>query len=76
MCDVVVWVLVNEEGDYVATADDPEKLKAIWEEDIGELGTTDATRLIKVTLKVPTPKPLVMSGTVADEPNAGELAAV
>ncbi len=63
MVEVVVWVLVDENGD-IAVDQDAENLQA----DPGL-----ATRMVKVTVHVPKPKPVELVATVADEPDAAEL---
>ena len=74
--EVTVWVLVDESGNFVAHHD-ADKLQGAYEEDIGEFTLTDGTayRTLKLTVKVPTPRPVELSATVAAEPAAGELVA-
>jgi hypothetical protein len=63
MVEVTVWVLVDENGD-VAVSQDADELQA-------EPGL--ATRLVKVTLNVPKPKPVELVATVEAEPETAEL---
>ena len=71
---VEVWILVDENGDYVCCVNRDE-LKNKHDEDVGGLDDGLATRIVKVSLAVPTPKPVELSATVAEEPAAGELVA-
>jgi hypothetical protein len=66
LVDVTVWVLVDENGDAVSDCD-PSHLKDEYEADIGELDPATATRLVKVTLRIPKPKPIELAGTVPAE---------
>jgi hypothetical protein len=50
-----VWVIVDENGDYVAT-EDRESLQVIYADNIGA-SCDRARRIIKVTLQVELPKP-------------------
>lgn len=73
LVEVTVWVLVSENGDAVADCD-PDHLKDEWEADIGEFDPGAATRLIKLTLRVPKPAPVELTGEVPAEPTGGTLA--
>ncbi len=73
MVDVEFWIIVTENGDYQIGLD-ADDLKTRYEESIDADGDrTVATRLVKVKLSVPTPVPVELSATVADEPASGEL---
>ncbi len=69
--EVVVWVMVDEDGDAVATVgerDSSENLSDLFDENIG--GASDiARRVIKVVLNVPLPAPVTLK---ADVPAEGE----
>ena len=62
MCEVEVWVVVNEDGDYVV-GKDQETVDEGFRDDIGG----SAQRTIKVTLQVPYPVVHELAGTVSDE---------
>ena len=69
---VEVWVVVDENGDYAVGADDDGAYDA-YDETVG--GTRLARRAVKVTLTVPLPETVELTGT-APECGAAELAAV
>jgi len=71
-CEIEVWILVDEDGGAVADCD-PSHLRDEYETDVGELDVTKAMRQIKVTLTVPLPKPIELTGTVPAEVSTGEL---
>jgi hypothetical protein len=71
MVEVEVWVMVTEDGDYVCHIDRDE-LIAKHEEDVGSL-SGKATRILKIAVSVPTPAPVELTATVAEEPASGEL---
>lgn len=71
---VEVWVMVDADGDYVV-AKDREALAEKYEEEFTTLNSEVTTRFIKLTVQVPTPKPIELTAVVADEPAAGELKA-
>ena len=61
--DCEVWIIVNEDGEYVAHED---------EEQAGERFTDDCTqgigtRRVKVTVRVPLPLPILATATVEEE---------
>lgn len=64
MVEVVVWVVVDENGEAAADCD-RDNLEAASE--------ALATRLVKITVKVPRPKPVELVATVAEEAECGEL---
>jgi hypothetical protein len=63
MCEVELWVLVDENGDYEVSKDASD-LQA----DAGL-----ASRMVRVNLKVPTPAAVELEAEIADEPTTGEL---
>jgi hypothetical protein len=68
---VELWVLIAENGDYVAL-DDADSLQERFDEVIG--GTQEQSfRRVKVTLTVPKPKAVELVGTVPAEVEGGEL---
>lgn len=73
MVEVDVWVLVDEHGNAVVDGD-PDNIGTRWEEEIGERSSSDATRLVKVTVKVPLPRPAVAVVTVPDLPDDAAVA--
>jgi hypothetical protein len=70
---VEVWVMVDEKGNWVVHPDRAELLNR-YDEEIGTY-EGEAVRIIKATIKVPTPKPVELSGVVAAEVEGGELVA-
>ncbi len=71
MVEVEVWVLIDADG--LAVSDClPEHLKDEYEADHGqELDPSTPTRIVKVTLRVPLPKAVEMTGTVPEEVTTG-----
>ncbi len=65
MVEVELWVLVDENGEYEVSKDASD-LQA-------EAGL--AARMVRVTLKVPTPAAVELAAEIAPEPVAGELKA-
>ncbi|MBP3954001.1 hypothetical protein J8F10_01645 [Gemmata sp. G18] len=63
LVEVEVWVLVDSNGDYEVSKDSEELQPAAGL----------SSRMVKVTINVPTPKPVELVATVAAEPDAGEL---
>jgi hypothetical protein len=63
MTEVELWVLVDENGDYEVSKD-----AADLQADAGL-----ASRVVKVTLRVPTPEPVELEAEIAAEPSVGEL---
>ena len=70
MLEVEVWVVVDANGDY-AVAKDAESANTAFDEDIGR--GEACTRMVKITLTVPVPKPVELVGIVPEEANAGTL---
>lgn len=63
MIEAELWVLVDENGDWEVSKDVNE-LQA-------EAGL--ASRMVKVTIKVPTPQAVELEAEIAEEPSTGEL---
>ncbi|QJW92953.1 hypothetical protein [Frigoriglobus tundricola] len=61
----VVWLMVDADGNY-EVAKDADDLQA-------PAGT--ASRLVKLSVRVPTPKAVELVGTVSNEPAGGALVA-
>lgn len=72
MVAVEVWVMVDQDGDYVV-AKDREALAEKYEEEFTGLNSEVTTRFVKLTVNVPKPRPVELVATVAEEPAAGEL---
>lgn len=73
MQEIEVWVIVDEDGEY-AVATEQDAAEEAYDESVGG---SDCRRAIKITLKVPLPKPIELRGEVPEEPVAGcELKAV
>lgn len=62
-----IWVCVDEADNYTV-ATEPEGLE---QPDAGV-----CSRIVKLTVKVPRPKPVELLAVVADEPTTGEVTAV
>jgi len=73
LVEVEVWVMVGEDGQYTAHTD-PDALRERFDEECADAGLT--TRVLKLTVKVPTPRPVALAAVVADEVTTGELKAV
>jgi hypothetical protein len=71
---VDVWVVVDEDGNYVAHTD-RDALEERYEDEVGRT-SGGATRVLKLSVKVPLPKPVELSAEVGEEAAAGELKAV
>ena len=69
-----IWVLVDANGDYVAT-DDPDALVEQYEERVGELAQADGFRKVKVTVSVPLPEVIEAAAEVAEDEPAEAVAA-
>ena len=68
---VEVWVMVDENGEYVVHKG-REELGNQYAEYVGEL-TGEATRVIRATINVPTPKHVELEATLPVELPVGEL---
>lgn len=69
---VELWLLVDENGDYVV-AKEQEGLAEAYDNDIGA-GADMGRRIVCVTLTVPLPAPIKLTGEVPAEPEPSELA--
>jgi hypothetical protein len=67
---VEIWVLVDQDGDYAAGTD-PDTLHEVYDDTVGGDRDTLSMRRVKVTLTIPKPKPVELTGTVPAEPVAG-----
>jgi hypothetical protein len=67
--EIEVWVVIDETGDY-GVGRDAECAGQSYADDIGG-GDELAKRQVKVTLRVPKPKPVELVGTVPAESDAG-----
>ncbi len=70
---VEVWVLIDDDGNYVAS-DDADLLNERYEETVQEVNVAAGTRRVKITLKVPLPTQIEVTGEVAVTEEVGELA--
>lgn len=68
---VEVWVMVDEDGSYMAH-EDRDALAERYKDEMSD-DPTIARRMVKVTLNVPKPAPVELVATVAEEPATGEL---
>jgi len=68
MTEIDVIILIDEDGDY-AVHHDADAIKERYEEEISEIDGTKAYRLVKLTVKVPTPSPAVAVITVPALPS-------
>ena len=66
--EIEVWVMVDENGDY-GVGRDTDSMASDYVDNIGN-DDTCSKRHIKLTIKVPKPKPLEVTFTLPDE--AGE----
>ncbi len=69
MVEVEVWVLVDDSGDYVASHDS-DALKEAYEDKVQEIGEAAGLRRVKLTVKVPLPKPIELVGTASETEEA------
>lgn len=67
---VEVWVMVGEDGQYTAHTD-PDALRERFEDECAGAGL--ATRVMKLTVQVPAPKPVELEATIEPETETGEL---
>lgn len=67
MHEIEVWVMVNDQGEYVAHESESD-LPGEYEERVGELADAAGLRSIKIKVKVPLPAVIELEGEVpADE---------
>lgn len=69
--EIEVWIVVDESGDYAIGKDEDEACER-YTDDIGG-GDNYSKRRIKVSIQVPKPKVLELTGTVPAEAEAAEL---
>lgn len=67
---VEVWVVVSEGEDYAVGVDEESAAEA-FESNVANLTDAGSTRRIRVTLTVPVPKPVELTGTVPEESREG-----
>ena len=60
-----VWLLVDEDGDYVSSTD-PDLLAEQYEESVGEIDKAQGLRRIKLTVEVPLPTVCELAGVVSE----------
>ncbi|MBP3956479.1 hypothetical protein J8F10_14455 [Gemmata sp. G18] len=63
LIDIEVWVMVNGDGEFEVSKD-AEELQA---------PAGQASRLVKITVKVPLPQPVELEAEIGAEPETGEL---
>lgn len=68
--DVEVWVMIGEDGQYTAHTDES-ALRERFDEECPDAGLV--TRVVRITVKVPKPKPVELEATIAAEPDNAEL---
>lgn len=68
---IEVWVKIDEDGEYDVGRDRDEAQER-YGENISE-DFAGGVRLVKITLRVPLPKPTELTGEVAADLPAGEL---
>lgn len=61
-----IFVCIDSEGQY-AVGTDADLARQAYEEDVGCLNEQDGFRLVKVTLTVPLPKAVELTGTVPSD---------
>lgn len=69
MHDVEVWVVVDADGDYAVGKDEDEATSA-FEENVGGSG---GRRCVRITVRVPLPKPIELTGVVVAVEEEGAL---
>jgi len=74
VCKCELFVLVDAAGDYAVGKDEASAREA-YENDIGALSDADGFRLVKVTVNVPLPEVVELTGDAPEHGNAS-LAAV
>lgn len=74
MAEIEVWIVVDENGDYTVGAD-LDSAAERYGEDVGGDNGSLGIRHVKVTLKVPLPKPIELTGEVPAPPEGTSLTA-
>lgn len=69
MHDVEVWLMVDDDGDYVVAVDE----STLGERWADEIGGFCGARVVKIALKVEVPTPTVVSATVPYTGQATEV---
>lgn len=72
MQEVEVWIMVNDQGEYVAHTD-ADGLTERYGEEIGDIAEAGGLRRVKVTVNVPLPEPFELTGAVKVEEECGTL---
>ena len=66
MHEIEVFTCIDSNGDY-ACGTTAEAAIEKYEEDVGDVNSTDGFRIIKAIIAVPLPKEIVLRGTVSGE---------
>lgn len=74
LVEIEVWAMVDSSGDY-QVGKDAEDVGSRWSEDFGGDHST-AKRHVKVTIKLPLPRPVELVATLDPEPEAATLRVV
>ncbi len=72
MQEIEVWVMVNDQGEFVAH-EDGDELAAEYAERVGDATEAAGIRRVRLTVKVPLPEPIELRGEVTAEPEPGAL---
>lgn len=64
--ELELWACVDASGDY-GLGRDADEAKAAYENDIGQLADAEGFRCFKITLTVPLPEPVELTGSVPAE---------
>lgn len=67
--DVEMWACVDDEGNYAVGASD-EEAREKYEEQVQALSEASGFRLVKVTVKVPLPEIVELTGEVSEDETA------
>jgi hypothetical protein len=70
--EIEVWVLVDSDGNAVAHTD-RDSIAELYDEQIGGESAM-ARRLVKLSLKIPVPAEVALTGTVPDDGSPAVLA--
>lgn len=62
---IELWACIDARGDYAAGKSE-EEAREKYEEDIGPLAECSGFRLVKLTVSVPLPEPVELSGEASD----------
>ncbi len=68
LTEITVLILIDENGDY-AVHNEPDDIKERYEEEVGEIDGALAYRLVRLTVKVPTPVAATATIVVPALPN-------